>query len=49
MFGVYIVDEGVDLHRIYATTNHPSRMYFNECDAARDGSRVDFLGIEDAL
>lgn len=36
------------MRRIYATTNRPSRIYFNEWDSARDESRIDFLGIEGA-
>ncbi|KAJ2988537.1 hypothetical protein NUW58_g3920 [Xylaria curta] len=47
-FGEYILhrDRRVKIHRVYATTNCPSRIYFNDWDPLRDDKSIQYMGVD---
>jgi len=46
MFGPYLTDPELEFHRVYATDNRPSRVYFNEWDPDQGPPWVTHLGLE---
>ncbi|KAL8282738.1 hypothetical protein RB597_010128 [Gaeumannomyces tritici] len=48
LFGAYFPNTGLKFHRIYATTNRPSRVYFNECDPDNDVPWIKYLAFENS-
>ncbi|KAL8380725.1 hypothetical protein RB595_005146 [Gaeumannomyces hyphopodioides] len=48
LFGTYLTSPELKFHRIYATTNRLSRVYFNECDPDNDVPWIKYLGFDNS-